>query len=227
MKMFIHSSSTYSPKCNTVRMSFEGVEALPKEVYSFTMFAPSSVKFNENQVNEVPYWLAKNIWNSNSTHYILKELIKQGKATTSKRKEKSALVLKIMEAFTEAEKLNIEEPIEETGEFVGEVGDTIITNAKVDKLLKSYVTTYSGMWKQVPTYDGFCTWAHPSADVCLWQLSDEENHIFILKSTNDTVNGFLSTASGTFQMKAKIIGHNSFRGQKQTVIQVKKQDLTN
>jgi len=224
MKLFIHSVASYSPRCNQVILSFaDDVPALPKEVYSFSLFMPKSVQLTAGQVNEVPSWIAKNIWHSQSTAYILKDLFKQGKATVHKRAEKIEIVIAIEEAFKAAEALNVEEPIVESGEFIGKPGDTIITTFKVDKLLKSWENYYEGVWR----HNGH-GWEHPTAAVCLWQLSDEEGHTFILRCTNDGINSDIAEAKSagkSFQMEAKIVGHQTFRGLKQTNIKVKKQKI--
>jgi hypothetical protein len=220
MNFFVNKINTYTAKCNIVNLSFEGIKDLPKEVYSFDLYIPASVELAENKVNNLPYWLAKNIFEGNQSIYILKILHKQGKKSVHTRAEKAMIGPKILDAFEEAKKLNVEEPIIETGDFVGEAGDQLFDEFKVIKMLNSGNTCLRGIWRH--TGHG---WAHPSYGWCLWELEDHDGHTFILKCNNDEMNDELGQKEGFFKMKTNIVGHNIFRGRRQTEIKIRKQKI--
>ena len=152
------------------------------------------------------------------------------KALYHKRIEKAEAIIHLESTLKDFSEKDVEEPIEETGEFVGKCGDTIYGPFKVVKYLTDGSTTYTGIWKQHESnVTGHCYWGHPTSDWVLWELTDKEGHCFILKCSNDYMNdqiGKIQEKDCFFQMKAMITQHNVFRGVRQTKLSARKQDIT-
>lgn len=225
MKFFVNEIFSRTSKANMVSLSFVGVEAIPQS-FIFSIFVPKSIELKEGEVNELPHWITKNIWTND---WILKDLMKQAKKSVHKRAEKLQAVSDLLDAMDELKTKDVEEPIEETGEYIGNKGDVIYGPFKAVKYLHHGSTTYTGIWRQFPSIvTGNCYWGHPSVDWVLWELTDMEGHCIILKCNNDVMNDRIGTMMDEgkfFQMKADIIDHSVFRGVRQTKIRVRKQDL--
>ena len=223
MKFFINNIAAHSAKANKVSLSFVEVEGLPKEI-SFQIFAPKSIELKEGEVNDLPHWLTKNIW---TNEWVWKDLVKQVKKMYHKRAEKIEAVIRLEDTLKALKEQDVEEPIEETGEFIGKGGDTFVGPFKVVKILNTGSTTYEGVWQHRDTQYG-CFWGHPTVDWCLWELTDMDGHCIILKCNNAAMNDQIEKMQNEnrfFQMKATITGHNVFHGVRQTKIHVRKQNL--
>lgn len=224
MKFFVNDIFSSTAKANKVSLSFVGIEELP-QTFTFTIFAPKSVELKVGEVNDLPHWLTKNIW---TNKWVWDDLVKQVKKSVHKRAEKANAIIRLDEILHTLKDQDVEEPVEETGEFIGKAGDTIYGPFKVMKYLFNGTSTYSGIWQQKEGFNGLCHWTHPSVVWVLWELADMEGHCIILKCSNDYMNdliGKMFDQGRFFQMKATITGHNIFRGIRQTKIHVRKQEV--
>lgn len=225
MNFFVNEIFSATAKANKANLSFVGVEAIPQS-FTFTIFVPKSVELKAGEVNDLPHWLTKGIWTND---WVLKDLMKQAKKSVHKRTEKVEVVAKLIDAMTALKEQDVEEPITETGEFIGNSGDIIYGPFKVVKHLHSGSSTYTGIWKHQCGFNGSYYWGHPTVDWSLWELTDKECHCIILKCSNDEMNykiGEMQDKGCFFQMKATIIDHNVFRGVRQTKIHVRNQEIT-
>jgi len=226
MLFHVNSLTDYSPRANKASFSFIGVEGIPAD-FSFTLFVPKSVQLTEGKDCEVPYFIAANIWGS-QYRYIVKDLAKAAKKSVHKRAEKAPAAAAALLAFTEAQKLNVEEIPEEHGEFFGTVGDQTIVALKIEKAIWSREGSYSGIWTHKPTGDGFGYWTHPSYCRTAFRALDDQGHIFIFTTSNEGLTSDLYKAMESGKevlLHATISEHTTFRGERQTNLRVKAQKL--
>ena len=224
MNFFVNNIFSATAKANKATLSFVDVKDIPQDLM-FQIFVPKSVELKVGEVNNLPHWITKNIW---TNEWVWKDLVKQIKKTVHKRTEKIEAVIRLDEARKALKERDVEEPIQEIGEFIGKAGDTIYGPFKVMKYLFNGTSTYSGIWQQKEGFNGLCHWTHPSVEWVLWELTDMEGHCIILKCSNDDMNGLIGKMFDQgcfFQMKATIGGHNIFRGVRQTKIRVRKQEI--
>ena len=221
MKFHINTITPRTEKANMVSLSFIDVKGIP-EGFSFSIFMPKSIQLEEGKDCEVPFYIAKNIWHG-SFQYIFKDLVKAAKKSVHKRAEKPLAAKAAVEAFMDAEKLNVEETYPEVGEHFGTAGDEAILALTIDRCLFTNQGCYTGIWR----HNGH-GWEHPGFEKSTWRAIDQEGHIFIFTSSNDEFNGHIyeaCKAKKPILLNAKIIGHNIFRGEKQTKLQVRKQEI--
>lgn len=222
MKFHVHTISAYNARCNRVSLSFLDITAIPAD-FTFTLFVPATVEVKADTDCDLPYFVCKNIW-GHSAPYILKDLAKAAKKSVHHRAEKEPARVAAEQAFWDAQALNVEEAVPEFGEFFGNKGDQTIVALTLDRVLYSKEGSYSGIWR----HNGH-GWEHPSYCKLTWRATDDQGHVFIFTTSNDGFNYGLQDAAKAGKpilLKAEVVGHNVFRGERQTVLFIRKQSIT-
>lgn len=226
MLFHVNAVTVYSPRANKLSLSFINVQGIPAD-FSFSLFAPKSVQVTEGQDCEIPYFIAANIWGG-QYHYIVKDLVKAAKKAVHKRAEKAPAAEAAIFALEEAKKLNVEEVPEEHGEFFGTPGDQTVLALTIEKALWSKDGAYTGIWRHERGFDGSYYWKHPTYCRTAFRALDEQGHVFVFSTTNDSLASSLYKAiedKKPILLHATIDGHTTFRGERQTNLSVKAQKV--
>jgi hypothetical protein len=218
MKFFVNTIDAHSSKANIVNLTFVDTNTL-LDGCKIYIYAPKSVELVENAFNDLPYFLASNAFCGYTYCDNLKHLQKQvsAKAPAGKKRKYKAMVSVIL---TEVSKLNVEVPVEERGNFVGQSGDKMILKLKPVQLLSNntYVDEYRWIQKDSEANPGFANWVHPEYTYYKYKLVDENDNCFILSTTSERFAEQLNVTDEFVVIECTIKGHKVFRSERQTLI---------
>lgn len=200
MEFLINEVTDYSEKANEVQLMFVNTNSILDEC-TFRIFLPKSVNLNVGEINNLPYYYAKNIWQGYNTEYIVKGLKRQIVAKT-KRGQKKKQCEEAIKIFFNLQVLNVEEKVESVGKFVGEIGMEFAIEL-----------TYEGIiWKRDYISHG---WKHPIVTYKLIRLKDNEGNVYMYSTcANKFVEDMMEKSK--FNAMVKIDKHEEYNGVKQT-----------
>lgn len=213
MRFFVESISAHTAKCNFITYRIVDTNTI-LDGCSVNGYAPKSVELVPGATQEIPYFVANGIFGFNRPKNV-KNLEKQLQEKAPKG-QKRIWRAQASDLFSEISKLNIEvkEPEKEPeGEFIGEVGDTIMFSLKSIELVHSHDWTSSWGWRH--TGHG---WERPSGTKCMWKFTDMDGNIYMFSSSGEVTNEKISNINNGSVIEAKVDSHNVFRGVRQTWI---------
>lgn len=204
MRFFVESISAYTAKCNLITYRIVDTNTI-LDGCSVSGYAPKSVEFVTGVTQEIPYFVANGIFRFNRLKNV-KSLEKQLQEKAPKG-QKRIWRAQASDLFSEISKLNIE--VKETekepeGEFIGEVGNTIMFS------LKSIEKVHSHNW--------ISSWGWRHSTKCMWKFTDMDGNIYMFSSSGDVTNEKLSNINNCSVIEAKVESHKVFHGVRQTWI---------
>lgn len=213
MRFFVESISAYTAKCNFIAYRIVDTNTI-LDGCSVSGYAPKSVELVPGVTQEIPYFVANGIFGFNHLKNV-KSLEKQvqEKAPNGQKRIWRA---QASELFSEISKLNIEDKdtkLEPKGEFIGEVGNTIMFSLKSIERVHSHNWTSSWGWRH--NGNG---WERPSGTKCMWKFTDMDGNIYMFSSSVDVTNEKLSNINNCSVIEAKVDSHKVFNGVRQTWI---------
>lgn len=217
MKFFVNNIADYSAKAYKLTLVFVETGTL-LDGCSVNVFAPKSVELIMNEVNDIPYFIARNAFCGFSYKDNLKCLGNQltAKAPKGKKREYKNMAAGLLEQVSA---MNIETPVEATGNFVGEKGQNMILKLTAVQLLSDHTYTDDTRWTHKPGYDGSYNWVHPEYTQYVYKLTDDAENIFILKTYSKKIANMLSDNIGKeLIIDAVITEHKIFHDVRQTII---------
>lgn len=217
MKFFINTISETSARANIVNMTFVETATL-LDGLTVNIYAPKSVELSEGVINDIPYFLAKNVFSGFSYRANLKSLGKQLQsiAPAGKKREYKARAAELLE---EVSNLNIEVEVEPTGEFVGKIGDDLIVKLKPTRKLSTNTYVDNFHWRQKMIGNGLAEWVRPEYTYHKFELVDENGNIFIVSTTSEKLEEFLcDNIDNIVTLTGVVSSHNVFRNKKQTIL---------
>lgn len=172
-------------------------------------YAPKSVELVPGACQNIPYFVAKGIFGFNRPKNI-KSLERQLQAKAPKG-EKRAWRAEAPQLFDEISKLNIEEPEEPKGEFIGTPGEQITIMVKSCECVHSHDWTSSFGWR----HNGH-GWERPHGTKCLWKITDMNMNVFMFASSGPIINDFLAEIQPGTVLETKVDSHQMFHNLRQT-----------
>lgn len=173
MIFFVNSITSYSEKSNIINMSFIHTNTI-LDGCSINVYVPKKVILNENQENDIPYFICKGIFEFefNKNKHIIKTLEKQivNKAAPGKKRSDKKLVVPALKSL---EKTNKRKEPEVVGTHLCNIGDKVIlllTN--IQMCGKSYFESTKG------SFDDRGRWRHEEYCFFKWRFQDAEGNIF-------------------------------------------------
>jgi hypothetical protein len=209
MQFIIDSITSYTAKSNLVTYQIVGTNT-KLDGCIVQGYAPKSVALYLGSMN-VPYFVANGIFGFNRLKNI-KSLEKQIQ-TIAPNGKKRTWRAEVPQLFDEIAKLNIEEPEEERGEFVGKPGEQITIMVKTCECVHSYCWTSSFGWR----HNGH-GWERPHGTKCIWKIVDMNDAVYMFSTSGNKTNEFLSNIGQGSILETKVDYHSTFRGLRQTWI---------
>lgn len=210
MKLFVKTIEQYSAKANLITYTFIDTNTI-LDGCDVVGYAPTNVNLTANQEQEVPYFIAKGIFGFNCGRNI-KSLEQQLQARAPKG-QKRVWRAQTRDLFNQISALNVETPVEETGEFIGEIGKTVQFIAVKIEMIHSHDWIDHSHWK----HNGY-GWGHPCGTLQLWRITDCDGHTIMFKSSGTVINNKLSelAAAKAVMIEATVTNHDIFNGIRQT-----------
>lgn len=209
MQFIIDSITAHTAKSNLV--TYQIIDTNTKlDGCRVQGYAPKSVALQLGYMN-VPYFVAKGIFGFNRPKNI-KSLEKQIQSIAPNG-EKRAWRAEVPQLFDEIAKLNIEEPEQERGEFVGKPGEQITIMVKSCECVHSHDWSSSFGWR----HNGH-GWERPHGTKCLWKIVDMNDTVYMFSTSGTKTNDFLSDIVQGTILESKVDYHTTFRGLRQTWI---------
>ena len=172
-------------------------------------YAPKSVELVPGVYQDVPYFVAKGIFGFNRPKNI-KSLEKQLQAKAPKG-EKRTWRAEAPQLFDEIAKLNIEQPEEPKGEFIGKPGEQITILVKSCECIHSHEWVSSFGWR----HNGH-GWERPHGTKCLWKITDMNENVYMFSSSGPVINDFLSDVTPGTILETTVDSHQMFHSLRQT-----------
>ena len=160
---------------------------------------------------EIPYFVAKGLFEFNRPKNI-KSLEKQLQEIAPKG-QKRIWRAQASELFSKIAELNVEVPVEPSGKFIGEVGETITFPLKSLKLVHSHNWVFDWSWR----HNGH-GWEHPSGTKCMWKFVDYDNNVYMFSSSGEVTNNKISNITTGSAIEAVVESHKVFGNVRQTWI---------
>ncbi len=208
MQFIVNTIDSYTAKSNLI--TYQIIDTNTKLDGCLVQgYAPKSVELVAGESQNVPYFVAKGIFGFNRPKNI-KSLEKQLQIKAPNG-EKRAWRAEAPQLFDEIAKLNIEEPEEVHGEFVGKQGEKITIIVKSCECVHSHQWCSSFGWR----HNGH-GWERPSGIKCLWKITDMNENVYMFSSSGTVINNFLSDVLPGTKLETTVDFHQIFRGLRQT-----------
>ena len=212
MKFFIASIADYSAKCNKV--SFKIVETGTLLDGCFVDgFVPKSVELFEQVEMDVPFYVVNGIFGFNRMNNIKR--LEQQLLAFAPAGKKRAYKAQAGMLFDEIAKLNVEQPVEEKGEFLGKLHEQLTEKIVKIELLATNHWVDIHRWRHTGT-----GWAHLSGIKHLWQFTTATGNKIMFSSSGVKTNAYIAELDRNteYTLSGRVIEHSVYHANKQTWI---------